>query len=226
MLMIKWAIIMAQSVDLPSISFKSKSEATSYFKDMLNRYRDGEILTPEDDAILFELLQRHPEADDKIGVGVKIFYRERSPIHPTSCFHLERHDGITTDFSYISCIRGFTSSLAQQFYEACRYSVSDKLTRQKAKLFKEAGGTMKCSKTGLHIAIKEANYCHTEPKFRDIVIGFILENKVIVHTSMIASGSDMQYVVKFADSKIENLFRDYHENKANMAIFKKYHTGY
>lgn len=217
---------MAQGIDLPSISFKSKSEATSYFKDMLNRYRDGETLTPEDDAILYELLQRHPEADQKIDCGVRSFYRERSPNHPTSCFHLERHDGSTTDFSYISCIRGFTSSLAQQFYEACRYSVSEKLTRQKAKLFKDAGGTMICSKTGLQITIDEANYCHTKPKFRDMVLGFISENGIVVHHSFVTSGSDMQYVVKFADRSIENLFMVYHEKKANLAMFKKYHTGH
>ena len=87
-----------QTVDLPSISFKSKSEATAYFKKMLNRYHDGDELNPDDDAILFELLQRHPEMDDKIGAGVKRFYRDKSPIHPTSCFHLERIDGTTTDF--------------------------------------------------------------------------------------------------------------------------------
>ena len=88
-----------KTVNLPSITFKSKSAAIEYFKEMLNRYNDGDELSSNDDEILFELLQCHPEMEGKIGVGVNRFYRDNSPIHPTSCFHIERIDGTTTDFS-------------------------------------------------------------------------------------------------------------------------------
>ena len=50
-----------QTVNLHSISFKSKSEALTYFKKMLNRYHEEEELNSNDDEILFELLQSHPE---------------------------------------------------------------------------------------------------------------------------------------------------------------------
>lgn len=211
-----------QPVDLPSVSFKSKSEATAYFKEMLNRYNDGDELNADDDAILFELLQRHPEASDKIGVGVKRIYRDRTPFHPTSCFHIERTDGTTTDFSYPSCISGNTSSLAQRFYEACRFAVSQDLIKQKEKLFKEAGGIMTCKKTGAEITINEADYRHTTPKFREIVGNFITEYNITISPALVTDSTDMQYVVRFVDSNIESLFKKYHAGKAHLAMFKKY----
>lgn len=89
---------------LPSKRFGSKSEAMCYFSAMLQRYKDGEGINAFDDLLLFELLQRHPQAHEKMGVGIKRFYRDRSPTHPSSCFHLERYDGTTTDFSYRLCL--------------------------------------------------------------------------------------------------------------------------
>jgi len=82
-------------VILPNKNFKTKNEAKNFFKEMLNRYQDKQELTLEDDAILFERLQQHPEASDKIGAGIKRFYRDRSSNHPTSSFHIERTDGST-----------------------------------------------------------------------------------------------------------------------------------
>lgn len=211
-----------QPVELPSISFQSKTEATAFFRGMLNRYRDGQELTSDDDAILFELLQRHPQAEEKIGAGVKLFYRDSSPNHPTSCFHIERIDGTTTDFSYPTCISATSSTLAQQFYEACRNAVSENLTRQKNALFKDAGGKMRCSKTGAMITIDEADYRHTIPKFREIVRDFIAENNITISSEIVTSSADMQYTTRFVDLKIKNLFVRYHTAKANLAMFKKH----
>lgn len=103
---VKGGAMSSHPVTLPSKKFKSKSEATKYFSEMLLRCRDGEEVDPIDVKILFELLQRHPKVREKIGPGVKRFYRDKSPTHPTSCFHLERCDGTTTDFSFLSCISG------------------------------------------------------------------------------------------------------------------------
>lgn len=211
-----------QQVNLPSKTFKSKSDATAYFKEMLNRYNDGDELNSDDDTILFELLQRHPEADDKIGVGVKRFYRAKSPIHPTSCFHIERYDGTTTDFSYPSCISGNTASLSQQFYEACRFAVSQDLIKQKERLFKDSGGTMICEKTGANITINEADYRHTSPRFREIVRDFIKQYNITISPDLVTHSRDMQYVVRFVDSNIESLFKKYHATKAHLGMYKKY----
>lgn len=211
-----------QAVCLPSRLFKSKSEAIAYFKEMLGRYHDGEELNSNDDELLFELIQGHPEMEKKVGLGVKHFFCEKSPNHPTRCFHLERIDGTTTDFSYLSCISGNPPTLEQQFYDACRYSVSERLIQEKEALFKKAGGIMICQKTGDKITIQEAEYRHTMPRFRDIVKDFIAEFNITITYDQLSHGSDMQYVVKFADQNIENMFKKYHREKSSLSMFKKY----
>ena len=127
---------------LPSIKFKSKSDAKVFFKNMLNRYHDGDEVNSIDDQILFEVIQRHPEATEKIGGGIKRFYREKSNSHPTSCFHLERYDGSTTDFSVPSCISSKKPTVEQAFYEACRTAVTHNLIIKKEEKFKS--GVVRC----------------------------------------------------------------------------------
>ena len=211
-----------QEVRLPTISFKSKAEATTFFKGILTHYQDGEEVDAEDDCLLFELIQRHPDASQKIGVGIKRFYRDRSPIHPSSCFHLERVDGTTTDFSYTKCISSTSATLEQQFYEACRFAVSQDLINRKSRLFKESGGVIPCCITGRLVSIQEADYRHTTPKFREIVAGFVQEYQLTMSPSLITHGHDLQYVVRLADKQMELLFRRHHSAKATLAVFSRY----
>ena len=131
---------------LPSRRFKSKKDAIEFFREMLHRYSDGDEIDSSDDLYLFEVIQLHPDSKNKIGAGIKRFYRDKSQSHSTSCFHLERYDGISTDFSIPSCISGKEPSVDQQFYSACRSAVSDELISEKEKIFQN--GNVKCFKTG------------------------------------------------------------------------------
>lgn len=206
-------------VILPSITFKSKSDAKVFFSKMLNRYKDGDELSDTDDLFLFELLQRHPEADEKIGVGIKKFYRDRSHSYPTSCFHLKRHDGSNTDFSVPSCISAKQRTIQQDFYDACRFAVVPVLTKQKNELFKN--GQAKCFKTGELVDIRASDLRHTEPRFRDIVANFIGKYQIELTTNLIIDSGDMQYATKFASDELTILFIKYHSEVAHIEIFKK-----
>jgi hypothetical protein len=85
-----------------SQTFNSKSEALRFFSDMLGRYRDGEDISEIDSILLRDLLNRHPDAQQKIGTGVKRFFR--APSGPTSCFWIEQNDGTPIDFSFQKCV--------------------------------------------------------------------------------------------------------------------------
>lgn len=207
-------------VVLPSISFKTKKEANEFFQAMLHRYSDGDEISSMDDQYLFEVIQRHPEVKDKVGVGIKRFYRDKSSSHPTSCFHLERYDGSATDFSLPRCISSKEPTLEIRFYKACRESVSQVLASQKKEIFKN--GSVACSKTGEVVGINESEYRHTAPRFRDIVRKFILEKEIEIAESMLVESEDMQYVTEFSDPKIAAEFRSFHAGLANLKIFKKY----
>ncbi|NOZ10874.1 MAG: DCL family protein [Gammaproteobacteria bacterium] len=207
-------------IELPSIQFKSKKDATEFFKKMLHSYADGDGINQLDDKYLFEVIQRHPEVKEKIGVGIKRFYREKSNSHPTSCFHLERYDGSTTDFSIPSCISSKEPTVEQGFYSACREAVSDKLISEKEKIFRN--GNVKCFKTGEIVSINESEYRHTTPRFRDIVRDFISENEIKVTSSLLVESEDMQYSSELSDSSMKSEFKAFHANVANLEIFKKY----
>ena len=210
----------SQPIILPSIQFKSKSDAKVFFKDMLNRYHDGNEVNSIDDQFLFEVIQLHPDSKEKIGVGIKRFYREKSKSHPTSCFHLERYDGSTTDFSVPSCISSKKPTVEQAFYQACRTAVTQKLIIKKEEIFKN--GVVKCYKTGEVVNIKESEYRHTTPRFRDTVRDFVQEFNIDITRDLFVESEDMQYVTEFVEASLSSKFENYHAMRANLEVFKKY----
>lgn len=214
---------MAKTVQLPSKYFKTQKAATEFFKDMLNRYDYGQRLNNDDTKILYELLQRHHEFEEKAGVGVQFFYRGTSPEYHTPCFIITRIDGTETEFSYGSAITGKAQSPERLFYRACRHAVSDHLIDLKNAEFRRAGGRVACGVTGDLITSDEAEFQHVMPEFKDIIRGFISENNLTITTDLMSHGADMQDVVHFTNSELEAAFKKYHATKAvQFRVCKKY----
>jgi hypothetical protein len=95
-------------VKLPSESFKSKAGITRRLQGILRKSPLGEGLYPVDSNLLHELIPYHPDAEVKIGIGIKRFYVGKNTGGTTS-FYLERHNGTSTHFSFRKCIiNGFT----------------------------------------------------------------------------------------------------------------------
>jgi hypothetical protein len=205
-------------------TFASKKEAIALFREMLARYPDDQEIGEEDSQLLRDLLERHPEATDKIGGGVKRFYRARAVGEPTSCFHLERLNGSTTDFSYMSCVNGKGASLYQEFVEACSQAVRQELAHAKLSHFdREADGEgkVRCDVTGERISFKEAQLDHKKPMtFQVIVITFIAAHGIRIEAGMLSAPADNQYVTTFVDKDLERKFQDYHQKIAVLRIVK------
>jgi hypothetical protein len=72
---------------------------------MLGRYYNKQEIGEEDSQLLVNLLDRHPDAGEKIGCGVKRFFKT-SADHGTECFWLEREDGTSVHFSHEPGITG------------------------------------------------------------------------------------------------------------------------
>ncbi len=210
----------AQPVELASKHFPTKTSAKEFFKKMLNRYKDGEELNQEDHVLLYELFLRHPDASDKIGIGVKRFFRDQSLDHPTSCFHVEREDASSTDFSYPECISNVKPTTEQYFYRACRQSVSEILTAKKNNLFDQ--GSVRCCKTNEFVTKENSEYRHTSPKFSQIVNDFRKKLDRPIHKDMFYEDADLQYTTRFSDKEVEKLFIEFHQEKANLDVFKKF----
>lgn len=93
----------AQSVEIGSKKFEKKGDALSYLKSLLNSYSPEERVSNADKIFLLEALKKHPEADEKVGVGVDHIFVRRAD-YGTKCFWVRRTDESEERFSYKSCV--------------------------------------------------------------------------------------------------------------------------
>lgn len=85
----------------------------AHFKAMLNRYKNGEVVTDhEDHGDLVALVTAYEKTisdktESKVGPGIKHFTRQSNlpDGYPTDGFHVHRVDGSSTDFSYIKAVQ-------------------------------------------------------------------------------------------------------------------------
>lgn len=95
----------AKPITIGSTYFAKRGDATAFFQAMLNRYDVGDKVSAADEDMLRAALAMHPNADEKIGCGVKHF-SVRSADFGSKCFWVNRTDGTTEKFSYSTCIHG------------------------------------------------------------------------------------------------------------------------
>lgn len=93
----------AQPVEISNMKFSKKGDALNYLKTLLNSYSPEEHVSTEDEKFLLEALKMHPEAKEKIGVGVEHIFVRRAD-YGTKCFWVKRTDGSEERFSYKSCV--------------------------------------------------------------------------------------------------------------------------
>lgn len=92
----------AKPVEIGALSFAKKGDANEFFRNILYKYDLGDKVSVGDTEHLTSLLAMHPEASDKIGVGIESF-SVRMADYGTRCFWVNRTDGTTEKFSFKAC---------------------------------------------------------------------------------------------------------------------------
>ncbi|WP_093387474.1 DCL family protein [Rugamonas rubra] len=109
---------MAKTVTLKNgRHWATQTAALSHFKDLLHRYKNGDIVDrPDDIDDLTALLTVYDEAraadeSSKIGDGIQYIKRLNNSVlgWPTDGFWVFRIDGSSVDFSYIAAVKSATS---------------------------------------------------------------------------------------------------------------------
>jgi hypothetical protein len=95
----------AKPITIGSLHFAKQGDAIAFLREMLYRYDLGDKVSATDEAVLRAALLLHPKADEKIGCGVTHF-SVRSADFASRCFWINRPDGSTQKFSYLTCIQG------------------------------------------------------------------------------------------------------------------------
>jgi len=138
-------------------TFPSKKAAREFYSAMLWRYRPGERLTPEDEADVRALLERHPEAADKIGCGIDHIAVEPND-YGSHGFVVVRGDGSHATFSYLYCISQKPNGAKVDVCKALRYAVRDQVLAARDRVIKN--GQAECAFSGVPLGKNEGHVDH------------------------------------------------------------------
>lgn|ERR1700746_75352 len=128
-------------------------------RDIKDSYANGEIITDDDDELLMWLVMRHPDACQKIGVGVDFFTVEDNAYN-TRGFWVHRIDGTMTDFSLYACVT--EPSHKSMVRDAMRVAVGDQVSEFK---MSAAYRGLECAITGVVLSLETAHVDHAPPEF-------------------------------------------------------------
>lgn len=208
-------------IEIGDNTFKSKTDAKTFYSDILNRYDIGEKLSGEDFDDVAALLLQHPNCTIKIGCGIKQIKVDKTRYAANKCFHIIRTDDSVEDFSIAKCIDGNNSDI-QKFRSACRSVVYDDLRNFKIDYFHKNAidGKVKCDKSGTRIGFEESHVDHREPLTFSAIVHFYVQAKNINYSNI--SYKDTQtYGPEFNDEELIKDFKSWHNHNAKIRIISK-----
>jgi hypothetical protein len=208
--------------------FRHKYLAREHIQGILRRNHLSRVTDPEEHEFLVHLLQRHPLASQKIGVGISHFtvdksYEKRPPI--TYCFHVHRTDGTSTDFSYRWCLdskapnQGMgAAQLPKQYWtESLRGAVYPQTHRFKVAAFADCD-FVTCPISGEEIQWDEAHVHHEPPHtFVALVDGWLAQEGITI-SEVELSSADKTSSGELGCSKQLASWQQYHKEHARLQV--------
>lgn len=198
--------------------FKTKAAIRERVRSILYAYPLGTRVAAQDSAFLLELLQNHPNAEQKIGCGVEAFeVRQESSI--SRGFYAIRLDGSAENFSYKKLLSPPTKLAV--FKTVCRDLVHRQIFRFKFNHFRgyaREDGRVQCPITEKWIMQEESDVDHTPPNtFAKIVTDFIGQHKIDVNEVEVQE-SKTEKGKTFTDNTLVEAWVNYHDANANLRV--------
>lgn len=101
----------------------TKTSLKRMCRELLAKYPAGSIIYDTQDInFLITLFSKHPEAEEKQGIGIRTILTIKNPQFNSTCFAIQRVDGTIVDISYHTCIDGAPTPLAE-VKKACRRAI-------------------------------------------------------------------------------------------------------
>ena len=195
---------------LPTTKAKIRERA----KAILAASDPGDVIRGLDRAFLRALLDRHPNACEKIGPGVRSI-RVRaadSPYGPGKCFEVVRKDGTREDFSYLKCLGDRNAE--RDRYEAFRHAVRDQIEDARAHAFARPG-PRKCPVTGESVTPATSHVDHAKPwTFKRLVETFLRKRSLAV-LDVALTGDEVK---RIADEKLRAAWCAFHRRRATLRV--------
>lgn len=204
-------------VQIGDKAWLNKKSALEHYQKILASHSAGSILDDEEYEDIAALLLNHPSAKQKIGSGIKSI-TVNSDQFGTKCFHVNRTDGTSDNFSYKKCVNGESSPITN-FSQACRKSVEVDIIKLRDELF-SSGKPVKCQESGQLLSLDQAHIDHRQPNTFSMIVERFIEIEGI-------DVNDVEYISQgvygraLKDSTISMKFRNYHKEKAKLRVVAK-----
>jgi len=203
-------------------TFKTQGALVDRVREIIKRYKPGVAVDVFDADFLQSLLSMHPEAEQKIGVGVVGFTVEDNPLYPgpkARGLRLHRADGSSTDFSFWECIR--PTPHIKKVQRAFRAAIEPDTMAFKQRHFDALPwGVGACPDTDEPITYTHCHVDHKAPNTFDVLFARFLESEHLdANTIQVyGAGIDNTYQDRLTDAELERRWRDFHNTNATLEV--------
>lgn len=206
-------------VTLGRFTFKSKTAAKDALRSIRDAVEDRQLIL-DDDAVdlLLGVVAAHPQASQKVGVGIAGFFVARSPDYSTRCFYLRRVDGSETDFSWNEAMS--PTSPITRLRMACRNATMDQKLEFKDREWPVGDrGERICPITSKEFTRETAHVDHQPPQtFMKIVDDWLTAEGLEIVDVPIDHMGDLRSVDTFANARQAESWSEFHRMHAVLRL--------
>lgn len=238
---------MKKNIKIGDKEYKSKKDAISHYRIILNSYDYGQSLNDDDYDDLIDLLDysysfnnleentndniKEPleidvskENHDKIENGDLIIeeIKVAKVQYNCKCFELFYNDDTSQYISYLMIINNKKYTPESLFNIACRNSIQDDLQYVKKGYFKNNSikGQVKCQETNQLSKWEELAVDHRQPNTFSVIVDRFKEVYKIDINEIEYTSTENNLII-FKDELLALEFVKYHKEKANLRIVRK-----
>lgn len=204
--------------NIGGLTFSTKKAAQDYTRQTITELGCCIIHKYHDKFNFFvNLLNNHPNRDEKVGCGIEYFYIEKNKIKFNAYqTMIRRSDNSIIDFSWRSCCEFKERSDDRNLSNAMRQAIYDDIRE-----FKDASDlicnqckTDKCDAWDFHVD-------HDEPPFRKLKEDFLQLNQLNVPTIFTSNSYLCMTTFCEEDSMFSNAWVQYHRANCKLQILCK-----
>ncbi len=210
---------MAKPISIGPLNFKLKKDALKFIREIRDSYRDSEIVSAAHASFLTDLLELHPEAVEKVSVGIRYFTVELdTEFRRNRHFVVHRIDGTHSDFSFPTCLE--RANPRKDTLTALRQAVKNSVLNFRSSAF--ARGQVRCPFLD---CVLDAHSCHVDHvpplTFLKLVGDWLDVTQQNLEDVRITLPRDNQLVATMIDPQQEAAWIDFHDSHAELRITSK-----
>jgi hypothetical protein len=213
---------MTQTVDyieIAGLKFTGKKSAYTHVRNIVLAHSPGDVLTGMEDRLFRAVVEMHPRAEEKIGIGIKRFIVDKA-LCDTLGVRFIRNDGSQDDLSIKKCFYG-DDSPRRRVMRVMRAAVACDVAKLKAEWLEKYGhgcqpGKMRCAISKKYIRIDKGHMDHIPPMTFEVIATTFMAHKGLTFQEIEFAESGLNKELRMKSVQLENEFRQWHANLAQM----------